>query len=258
MFDRWEELAATPASAHVPLALGGRLTAPLLLGAYRAGVFSFPTIDPTTRESNRERYGALAEGGQLPVHRTGDPYAITWWRPPVRPVIPIDQVYLESKARRRCRRDDLTTTVDTAFVSVLDACRQDRHPYWLIPEMVDALGELRRQGQAHSVEVWQGADLVGGAFGVGVGAVFTVDSAFHRTPFASKIAIADLARRLSATAAVMLDVQVMTDHVRGLGAREIDQHEFAQMLSSPCAGLLCPGPERASRLVNSDRLSDGA
>ena len=120
---------------------------------------------------------------------------------------------------------------DLEPATLVDACA-DRpgDPTWITGAMRAAYRRLHDLGHAHSLEVWAGGELVGGLYGVAVGGVFTGESMFHRAPDASKAALADLADRMLEAGGRLIDVQVVTPHLRSLGAREIPRAEFLALL----------------------------
>ena len=140
--------------------------------------------------------------------------------------------------RARLRRCGWETTVDRAFAAVIDACA-DRpgaglapgEGTWITPPMRTAYRRLHELGHAHSLEVWDGDELVGGLYGIGVGGVFTGESMFHLATDASKVALVDLAARLVEAGGRLIDVQVVTPHLATLGARDLPRAEFLALLA---------------------------
>lgn len=134
------------------------------------------------------------------------------------------------RSLRAARKKPFTYTVDRAFGAVLEACARSPRPgqrgTWITPEMIEAYGRLHRLGSAHSVEVWEGGELVGGVYGVDAGGAFSGESMFHRRPDASKLALLHLLERLSARGLEWMDIQQLTPHLERLGARELAREEF--------------------------------
>jgi leucyl/phenylalanyl-tRNA--protein transferase len=97
--------------------------------------------------------------------------------------------------------------------------------------MRTAYQRLHDLGDVHSLEVWAGGELVGGLYGVGVGGVFTGESMFHLASDASKVALVDLAARLTAAGGCLIDVQMVTPHLASLGARDLPRAEFLDLLA---------------------------
>jgi leucyl/phenylalanyl-tRNA--protein transferase len=189
------------------VAVGDDLRVDTLRDAYRHGIFPWP----------HER---------LPL---------PWFSPRRRTVLFFDQLHV-GRTLRRARRGDFRFTVDQAFREVIEACaaapRGDEVGTWIGPEIVDAYTRLHRAGDAHSVEVWSGDELAGGLYGVDAGGLFTGESMFHRIPNASKLALLFLVDHLRQRGATWLDCQVMTAHMRALGAREIARARFLDMLAA--------------------------
>ncbi|MFF2656174.1 leucyl/phenylalanyl-tRNA--protein transferase [Kitasatospora sp. NPDC058032] len=221
------DVARAPADG--PAAFGADLAPRTLLAAYRRGLFPLPAADPYAsafNEARCERAVAAGEIALLPVPDAGpdagldaDPYALAWWSPDPRPLLAVDGVRIGRKLSRLLRnRLDWWTTADLAFGEVLAACAEGREPPWLTEELQQALTGLHRIGAAHSAEVWEEGELVGGVFGIAAGPVLSLDSMFHRRPDAARVAVADLAARFAAAGGTLLDAQWDSPHVRSLGA----------------------------------------
>lgn len=216
-----------------PVAIGGRITADSLLGAYRRAIFCQPRTDPEQIALNRALYDPDVSAGDIPVLPSsgdGDPYATLWWSPQVRYVIPVAEVRLGRTSRRMLRDSTWTTTMDTDFEGVIGACRGEREPRWLTNELISALRELWEARWVRTVEVWDGARLVGGLFGCALAGAFVMDSAFHIEPEAAKVAIADLGRRTVGGGITLLDTQVRTEYTVRMGAREMPRDEYLERL----------------------------
>lgn len=178
--------------------------------------------------------------GMFPMHVAtgddGDPdQVIGWWSPEPRGVLPLDRLVVSRSLRQSCRR--MRTTVDTAFIDVVDACAdRGRSGRWINDEIRSAYQRLHELGWAHSVETWRGGDLVGGLYGVSVGGLFAGESMFHRAPDASKVALIRLVHELKADGSQrLLDVQWETDHLASLGAVSIPRAEYLRRLRSALA-----------------------
>jgi leucyl/phenylalanyl-tRNA--protein transferase len=195
------------------VAVGDDLRVDTLRDAYRHGIFPWPHEE-------------------LPL---------PWFSPRRRTVLFFDELHV-GRTLRRARRSDLSFSIDEAFAEVIAACatvpRGDDVGTWIGPEIIAAYARLHRAGDAHSVEVWSGGELVGGLYGVDAGGVFTGESMFHRAPNASKLALLHLVDHLRARGATWLDCQVMTGHMRALGAREIGRAKFLDMLAAAQASGL--------------------
>lgn len=206
---------------------------------------SFPPVSAALREPD----GLLAAGGDLGVERLlfayrhgifpwydeGQP--LLWWSPDPRCVFLPGDYHISRRLRRELQRSAAEIRVNTAFSDVIRACagpRRSDQGTWITPAMIDAFEELHEQGWAHSVEAWQGGELVGGLYGLVIGKVFFGESMFSLSSNASKIALMYLADRLNRGDIELLDCQVISSHLMGLGARITPRSEFVQSLSTAC------------------------
>lgn len=228
----WEHIDPQAADAGLPVAVGGSLAPHRILEALRYGAFPMPCTGEYAVAINRELYHDLVSDGRIAgfprAEADGGRYAVTWWCPPTRPVIPAQAVHLSRKLRRDLRhKHQWITTCDHAFAEVVAQCRDRRGSSWITDELRESLLALHLAGWAHSVEVWNGEDLIGGVFGIGMGAVFSAESTFHRQSDAGKAAIADLGRRLALTRpGALIDVQVASAYSTSLGATPLSRTEF--------------------------------
>ena len=137
--------------------------------------------------------------------------------------------------RRSIKRAEFTFTIDKAFDDVIRGCastpRAEGEGTWIGPEIVRAYIRLHREGDAHSVEAWDGDALAGGLYGIDAGGLFTGESMFHDRTDASKLALLHLIEHLRDRGATWLDCQIMTPHMRALGAREIPRIQFLDLLA---------------------------
>jgi leucyl/phenylalanyl-tRNA---protein transferase len=218
---------------------------------------AFPPVDRALREPD----GLLAAGGDLsperllaayqrgifPWYSYGQP--ILWWCPDPRAVL-IPQEFKTSRSLAKSMRNKgMHTRIDCDFKAVIEACGSDEiRPggTWLSQEMRAAYLRLHRLGYAHSVEVWQGSELVGGLYGVAIGAVFFGESMFSRERDASKIALRSLCDFLIAREFQLIDCQMATPHLMSLGARLLARKEFISLLASHAS--LEPSSQRWSYL----------
>jgi leucyl/phenylalanyl-tRNA---protein transferase len=184
--------------------VGADLSPGTLVDAYRRGIFPWPH-----------------PGVPLP-----------WFSPDPRGVIALDGLRVSRSLRQRLRRCGWKTTVDVAFSAVVKGCAEGRGTAgtWISPTMARAYVRLHQLGWAHSVEVWDGATLIGGLYGVQVGGVFTGESMFNRVSDASKVALIDLAARFHAAGGRLLDVQLTTDHLLSMGAVDVPREDFVGVL----------------------------
>jgi leucyl/phenylalanyl-tRNA--protein transferase len=145
---------------------------------------------------------------------------------------------------RVLRKNVFRVTIDHAFPEVIQRCaevrRRNGEGTWIVPDMIAAYHRLHRLGYAHSVESWQGGELVGGLYGVAVGRIFFGESMFTEKTDASKAALVHLVQLLQRWDFELIDCQVTTPHLKRFGAREISRREF---LAHLLAGTLA-GPDR--------------
>ena len=160
--------------------------------------------------------------------------AVPWFSPYPRAVLPLDGLRISRSLRQRLRRCGWSSTVDAAFEAVVDGCahRPGGEGTWIGRDMRQAYARLWRLGWAHSVEVWDDGELVGGLYGVAVGGCFTGESMFHRATDASKVAIVDLVARWAEAGGAFIDVQLPTPHLTSLGAIETERAEFLRRLDA--------------------------
>jgi leucyl/phenylalanyl-tRNA--protein transferase len=171
--------------------------------------------------------------GIYPWYSDGEP--VLWWSPDPRMVLHCNEFKASRSLRKTLRAaadsDAVQVHLNRDFERVVRACaapRSGQDGTWITEAIVSAYGELHRRGLAHSMEVWQGDDLVGGLYGVSIGRMFYGESMFHKRPDASKIALAALVRLLVAEEVPVIDCQQKTSHLASLGAREIPRRDFCR------------------------------
>lgn len=214
------------------MAIGGEVTPATILWAYRRGLFCQPRSVPAEIAEHESLYNVDVRAGDVPVlPGDGNPYAVTWWSPRIRYCIPVTGIKINRSLRGTLRRCGWTTTADQAFDHVIMACRVDRSPAWLTDDLVSAMRTLHADGWAHSVEVWEAGDLVGGLFGCAIGKAFVLDSGFHRRPDAVKAAVIDLASRCASAGLEILDMQVRSEYTIRLGAASMRREEYLSYLA---------------------------
>jgi leucyl/phenylalanyl-tRNA--protein transferase len=161
---------------------------------------------------------------------------VAWFSPDPRMVLEPKSLHVGRTLRKTLARGTFQIRLDTAFREVILACaktpRRHDHGTWIGPRFIDAYVELHRQGLAHSAEAWSAGRLVGGLYGVSLGAVFFGESMFATVPDASKAAFATLVAQLSAWGFSLIDCQIYSRHLASLGARERPREEFLAALSS--------------------------
>ncbi|MDP3971748.1 MAG: leucyl/phenylalanyl-tRNA--protein transferase [Candidatus Nanopelagicales bacterium] len=209
---------AKAAGGRELLAIGGDLEPSTLVDAYARGLFPMP----------------LSPGTEVPIG---------WISPDPRGILPVDSFHVSRSLRRNMRR--FTFTVDRVFDEVVAGCADpDRTNGWIDDRMVAAYHRLHEVGLAHSIEVWAFAEqsnLAGGLFGVEINGLFAAESMFHRVTDASKAAVAELVRVVSAgdhPKQRLIDVQWLTPHLERLGARAIGRPDYLDRLR--CALALQP------------------
>lgn len=205
------------------VALGGPLDPATLLSAYRHGCFPWPPSGPYAASLERSAR-SLARRGLVPV-LAGGQGLVPWCSPDPRAVLLASQVTVSRSLRGRLRRSGWTTTLDRAFEQVVSACA-DRDETWITGQVRQGFADLHRHGAAHSLEVWDGEQLVGGLYGVLVGRVFCGESMFHRATDASKVALVDLCHRLLEAGVQLVDVQQETGHLASLGAVLVSRAQY--------------------------------
>lgn len=169
--------------------------------------------------------------GIFPMSEGRDDPDIFWVDPRMRGVIPLDGFRISRSLARSIRRGEFTITIDTAFDDVVHGCA-DRDETWINDTIFDLYRALHRRGNAHSVEVWQDGVLVGGVYGVVIGAAFFGESMFSRATNASKVALAYLVEILRRGGFVLFDTQFITAHLASLGAQEIRRAAYQKQLSA--------------------------
>ena len=183
--------------------LGGDIEPGTLLLAYRSGLFPMPF--------NRRRIG--------------------WWSPDPRGIIPLDGLRVPRSLRQSCRRFEVRT--DTCFRAVMTRCGDPRRPHgWITPAFIDAYEHLHRLGWAHSLEVFENEQLVGGLYGVAIDGLFAGESMFHTARDASKVALVALVDLLTDRGSSLLDVQWTTPHLCSLGAIDVRRDDYLDRLAT--------------------------
>lgn len=195
------------------LAAGGDLSAARLIYAYSHGIF--------------------------PWYSDGQP--ILWWSPNPRCVIYPDRLHVSRRLDRALRNSGFEVSFNTAFDDVIGFCARDRPGQdgtWITKEMRDAYRGLHDDGWAHSVEIWQGAELAGGLYGLAIGQAFFGESMFSRQTNGSKAALIALTSVLLENNVSLLDCQVESPHLRSMGADMIPRMRFANELRRACGQIV--------------------
>jgi leucyl/phenylalanyl-tRNA--protein transferase len=158
---------------------------------------------------------------------------IYWYSPDPRAILPLDQLHTSRSLLRLLRQQKYEIRFDSAFADVIAACAAPgpgREQTWISGEIIRAYTQLHELGFAHSVEAWEAGELVGGLYGVSLRGLFAGESMFSRRQDASKAALFHLVRRLRDRGFHLLDVQFLTPHLKRLGAIEISQRRYQQLL----------------------------
>lgn len=188
------------------MAVGGDLSPQRLLLAYRWGIF--------------------------PWYHEGQPI-LWWWLAPRLMVRPKD-VHVSHSVRNVINKKKFTVTFDRDFNTVMQRCgsvsRVGQEGTWIMPEMIEAYTALHHLGYAHSVEVWEDDQLVGGLYGIALGRIFFGESMFAESPNASKVGFVFFAQHLASLGFLWIDCQQDTPHMRSLGADLVEEEDFMDIL----------------------------
>jgi leucyl/phenylalanyl-tRNA--protein transferase len=191
--------------------------------------------------------------GVFPMAETADSDALFWVDPRRRGVLPLDRLHVSRRLARSFRAGGFDIRVDADFAGVVAACAE-RPETWINDRIRRLYGELHRLGHAHSVEVWQEGKLMGGLYGVALGAAFFGESMFSRRRDASKLALVALVARLRFGGFRLLDTQFVTEHLASLGAVEIGRAayhlELEAALSRPARFLALPDDTPRAALLD--------
>jgi len=202
---------------------------------------TFPPLIKALREPD----GLLAAGGDLSAERLVQAYRhgcfpwyqqgqpILWWSPDPRTVLFPDELHVSRSLRKLLRQQRYRVSFDEDFSRVIRACagpRRDSDGTWITDAMQASYQRLHEQGLAHSVEVWDGEELVGGLYGLAMGQLFFGESMFSHADNASKVGFATLVEHLKQAGVVLIDCQMETAHLSSLGARSISREAFADHL----------------------------
>ena len=192
------------------LAVGGDLSPARLLSAYRNGIFPWFNEDEP-------------------------PY---WWSPSPRAVLFLNELHISKSFAKFLRKQSLTVSINNCFSEVIENCAvlRQQEGTWITDEMMEAYTQLHHMGHAHSIEVWQDDELVGGLYGVLVGGCFCGESMFHKVTNASKLALVGLVNWLQHYGGTLIDCQIPNDHLLSLGVSTITREDYLEQLR--CASLV--------------------
>jgi leucyl/phenylalanyl-tRNA--protein transferase len=155
--------------------------------------------------------------------------------PPMRGVLPLDDFHVSSRLARTVRQDAYTVRIDTAFTQIIELCAeeaQNRTSTWISHSIQALYQALFARGLAHSVEVWEGENLLGGLYGVSIGGAFFGESMVSRARDVSKIAFVHLVARLKVGGFTLLDCQFQTENLRQFGVVEMPKAEYLKKLAA--------------------------
>ena len=183
--------------------------------------------------------------GVFPMSDSRNARDVYWVEPRRRAIIPLDGFHVSKSLRKTLKSGEFEVTLDRAFGEVVRRCA-DREDTWINESIERSYNLLHSSGHAHSVEAWHEGELVGGLYGVRLGAAFFGESMFSTRTDASKVALAWLVARLIVGEFQLLDCQFMTEHLRRLGAVEIDQKAYLAVLASALGGGGAVGGSGAS------------
>lgn len=206
---------------------------------------SFPPLEKALKEPN----GLLALGGDLSPERLLKAYQqgifpwfnegdlIQWWSPDPRLVLYPAEFHSSRSLKKNIKRCNYEFSINQAFDTVIHACaapREYANSTWITGDMIEAYNKLHQMGFAHSVEIWSHGKLVGGLYGLAFGKIFFGESMFNLQTDASKSAFMVLSRELEQQGFALIDCQVPSEHLKTMGAREIDRPVFKQVLAHHC------------------------
>jgi len=209
MFAIGKELVFPPVNLAEPdglLAIGGDLSTERLLLAYRSGIF--PWYEGTH---------------------------VLWWSPDPRFVLFPEELKVSKSMHQLLKKDAFSFSINQAFSEVINNCksisRKDQAGTWITDEMKEAYTHLHLLGHAHSAEVWEGNELVGGLYGIRMGKCFFGESMLSKVSNASKYAFISYVQALQLVGIKLIDCQVYTEHLESLGARMIDRKDFIGLIN---------------------------
>ncbi|MDP5228767.1 MAG: leucyl/phenylalanyl-tRNA--protein transferase [Cellulophaga sp.] len=203
-------------------------------------IVEFPSVELANSE------GLLAVGGDLSPERLllayksgifpwfNEDSLILWWSPDPRMVLFPEKLKVSKTMRKVIRDNAFTLTKNTCFKTVIENCskinRKNQEGTWITNNIKAAYLKLHEMGVAHSYEVWQNNELVGGLYGIDLGKVFCGESMFSLVTNASKFAFIHLSQELQAKNYTLIDCQIYTSHLQSLGAEEIPRKQFISLL----------------------------
>jgi leucyl/phenylalanyl-tRNA---protein transferase len=194
--------------------------------------------DPFSIELTPELIIRAYQAGIFPMAEDADADDLFWVSPQKRGILPLDGFHVSRSLRKTLRSHRYTIRIDTDWKGIVEGCATagtDRDTTWINATIRKLYGQLFDRGICHTVGVWEGPHLVGGLYGLAIGAAFFGESMFHRRTDASKIALVHLVDRLKAGGYRLLDTQFITDHLRSFGGIEISREEYELRLADALA-----------------------
>ena len=176
--------------------------------------------------------------GLFPMADSADDPELFWVEPELRGIIPLDNFHISKSLAKTMRRAPFEIRYDTAFEEVMEGCAApapDRPTTWINAKIRSLYATLHVMGHAHSVEAWEGEELVGGLYGVSLGSAFFGESMFSRRTDASKICLVHLVERLRTRGFTLLDTQFTTEHLKSFGAIDVPKARYEKMLARAIA-----------------------
>ena len=167
--------------------------------------------------------------GTFPMADGRNSQKIHWVEPRFRGIFPMDRFHISRSLSRKIHQRPFRVTLNTAFSSVIRACA-DRDETWINQTIEDSYTRLHREGHAHSIEIWDEAELVGGVYGIAMGGAFFGESMFSFVSNASKVALLHLIERLIVGNFKLLDTQFINNHLKQFGAMELSNKDFKKIL----------------------------
>ena len=172
--------------------------------------------------------------GLFPMAESAEDSTLFWLEPERRGILPLDNFHVPRRLKRTIRSDLFEIRISSDFNGIIDGCAApaaDRPKTWINREIRRLYSELFHMGYCHTVEAWQGGELVGGLYGVALNGAFFGESMFSRATDASKVCLAHLVARLIVGGFSLLDTQFVTEHLSQFGTIEVSQAEYNQLLS---------------------------
>ncbi|MBY5328526.1 leucyl/phenylalanyl-tRNA--protein transferase [Rhizobium leguminosarum] len=173
--------------------------------------------------------------GLFPMAESADDPEIFWVEPELRGVLPFDHFHVSKSLAKTVRKKPFEIRFDHAFDQVIAACAEEtsgRPSTWINRTIRSLYSTLFDMGHAHTVEAWEGDELVGGLYGVSLGSAFFGESMFSRRTDASKICLVHLVDRLRERGFTLLDTQFTTEHLKTFGAIDVPKADYAAMLTA--------------------------